>query len=214
VVLEAEAGGRKESTTKAVEQKEGPEKKFMFRESLLSIMFEIRDFQTIYNMVVASFIILTLSLIYDSYSTKGELLDMLALFEFFRGAQTVILAWLSLALTFYSIVPLMKVALRTTRWIWIPLYCLQIGTNLTVATWFARKEGLGFASVIIIMCESVRMMMKAHSYFRTKMIYLTDNPYRHFEFRGQRVVNSHLKEEEDQRGRCLNIDIREEDLFG
>lgn len=44
VVLEAEAGGRKESTTKAVEQKEGPEKKFMFRESLLSIMFEIRDF--------------------------------------------------------------------------------------------------------------------------------------------------------------------------
>lgn len=35
------------------------------------MMFEIRDFQTIYNMVVASFIILTFSLFYDSYVAKG-----------------------------------------------------------------------------------------------------------------------------------------------
>lgn len=34
-------------------------------------MFEIKDFQTLYNMVVASFIILTFSLLYDNYVKKG-----------------------------------------------------------------------------------------------------------------------------------------------
>lgn len=144
-------------------------------------------------MVVASFIILTFSLFYESYSTKGEVLDMLALFKFFRGTQTVILAWLSMTFIFYLIVPVTKIALRTKSWVWVPLYSLHLVLNLSVATWFARHEGLGFASVIIIMCEAVRMLMKAHSYFRTKLLYLTDNPYRHFEFRNQRVVNSQLK---------------------
>lgn len=144
------------------------------------MMFEIRDFQTLYNMVVASFIILTFSLFHENYSTKGELLDMFALFQFFRGAPTVILAWLSLTSIFYLIVPVTKIALRTKSWLWVPLYSLHLVTNISVATWFARSEDLGFASVIIIMCEAVRMMMKAHSYFRTKMLYLTDNPYRHF----------------------------------
>lgn len=53
------------------EHKEGPEKRFQFRESLLSIMFEIRDFQTMYNIALSSFIILTLSLFYESYTEKG-----------------------------------------------------------------------------------------------------------------------------------------------
>jgi hypothetical protein len=34
-------------------------------------MFEINDFKTIYNMMIASFIILTCSLFHDSYMQKG-----------------------------------------------------------------------------------------------------------------------------------------------
>jgi hypothetical protein len=56
-------------------EKEGPEKQFKFRESLLTIMLEIKDFKTIYNMVIASFIILTFSIIFDNYLQHGQMLD-------------------------------------------------------------------------------------------------------------------------------------------
>ncbi len=135
-------------------------------------MFEIRDFQTIYNMVVASFIILTFSLLYDSYTKKGEVLDMIGLFNFFKGPQIVITAWISLAVIFYSIILVTKIALHTTKYLWMPLYFLHICLNIGVATHFSVSKDLGFASVIIIMAESIRMVMKAHSYFRTKLLYL------------------------------------------
>lgn len=166
-------------------------------------------------MVVASFIILTFSLFYDSYISKGEFLDMIALFRFFRGGQVVCTAWLLMTLVFYAIIPVTKIALKSKSYIGIPLYCLHIATNMGIATHFASYNELGFASAIVIMAESVRMIMKAHSYFRTKLLYLTDNPYRHFEFRGIKVVNSKLKQhaEEESNHKCFYIDIKDEDIF-
>jgi sterol O-acyltransferase len=143
-------------------------------------MFEIKDFQTLYNMVVASFIILTFSLLYDGYIKKGQVLDMIALFQFFNGARTVIITWLTMSCVFFCIVLVTKLALRTSRYVWIPVYILHSTINLSIAMYFARSEDLGFASIVIIMCESVRMLMKAHSYIRTKVLYLKDNPYRDF----------------------------------
>jgi len=143
-------------------------------------MFEIRDFRTIYNMVVASFIILTFSLLYDSYIQKGEIVDMLALYTFFMGGKTVILAWILMTMVFFCIILVTKVSLITRFYIWGPLYILQITAIITIAVHFSRVEGLGFGSVIIIMAESIRMIMKGHSYLRTKLLYLTDNPYKNF----------------------------------
>lgn len=48
-------------------EKQGPEKVFQFRESLLSLMFKVKDFKTLYNMVIASFIILTFTLILSNF---------------------------------------------------------------------------------------------------------------------------------------------------
>lgn len=70
-LLSSASPTKKEVAEPYESNKEGPEKVFVFRESLLSLMFEINDFRTIYNMVVASFIILTCSLFYDSYMAKG-----------------------------------------------------------------------------------------------------------------------------------------------
>lgn len=131
-------------------------------------------------MVVASFIILTLSLFYDNYIKKGEILDMNGFFQFFRGAKTVILAWITLSVLFFCIVLVTKIALTTSRYIWLPLYGFYIVSLGSVATYFSQSDDLGFASVIIIMAEFVRMIMKAHSYFRTKLLYIKDNPYREF----------------------------------
>lgn len=115
---------------------------------------------------------------------------MIALFDFFKGAKTVILAWITLAFVFFCIIFVTKIALVTSYYVWLPLYISYIAFLTSIAVYFAKSDGLGFASVIIIMAELTRMIMKAHSYFRTKMLYITDNPYKHFEFRGIKVENT------------------------
>jgi sterol O-acyltransferase len=177
-------------------------------------MFEIKDFQTLYNMMVASFIILTFALLYDAYIEKGEFVDVIALLTFFKGAKIVIIAWLVLSCIFFSIIIVTKIALRTSKWVWMPLYIIHPIANLSVATLFATSTELGFASSIIIMCESVRMIMKAHSYFRTKMLYLSDNPYKDFEFRDVKVINTAVDSlKDDEKSKDLKINIREGDIF-
>jgi hypothetical protein len=42
------------------------------------------------------------------------------------------------------------------------------------------------------------MIMKAHSYLRTKLIYLNDNELQDFEFRGVKVINT-AREKRDER---------------
>jgi hypothetical protein len=51
------------------------------------------------------------------------------------------------------------------------------------------SNDIGFASVLIVMIEATRMVLKSHSYFRTKMLYLTDNKYKNYAFQHIRVVN-------------------------
>lgn len=43
---------------------------------------------------------------------------------------------------------------------------------------------------MIVMAEATRMIMKSHSYFRTKMLYLTDNQYKDFTLKGYRATNN------------------------
>jgi hypothetical protein len=48
---------------------------------------------------------------------------------------------------------------------------------------------MGFGSITIIMAEAIRMIMKGHSYFRTKLLYLKDNSYKDFSLRDIKFVN-------------------------
>ena len=142
-----------------------------------------------YNMVAASFIILTFSLFYDRYVSTGELVDLFSLLRFFKGAPTVMTAWVCLAINLYTILLITKLALHTSIFIWLPFYLLQLSAGFLIATHFSEVEDLGFAAVIIIMAEMVRMMMKSHSYLRNKLLYCTNNPYKDMVFRGIKVVN-------------------------
>lgn len=103
----------------------------------MSIMFEINDFRTIYNMVVASFIILTCSLFYDSYMKKGEIVDMIGLYKFFMGTRTVLVAWISLVTVFYTIVVITKIAIKYSIFIWLPLYLSHLSSIILVAVHFS-----------------------------------------------------------------------------
>lgn len=124
--------------------------------------------------------IVTFCLVYDSYVTKGSIIDAVALKEFFRGWEIVFLTWWLLAFIHFSIIVIVFVSVKSSKWVWIPLYVLHQVALLYVGIKEATTHPLGFASVFIVLCETIRMVMKSHSYFRTKMLYLTNNPYRDF----------------------------------
>jgi hypothetical protein len=106
---------------------------------------------------------------------KGELVDMLSLYMFFMGGKAVFIAWIALISIFFTIILVTKIAIKTSWYIWLPLYIGHIAAIVTVSTQFSQVEGLGFGSVIIIMAEAIRLIMKAHSYLRTKLIYLKES---------------------------------------
>lgn len=63
--------------------------------------------------------------------------------------------------------------------------------HLVTLIWFpisiVISSEMGLGSVFIVMCEGVRMLMKSHSYFRTKLLYLKENDFKDFEVQGVRV---------------------------
>ncbi len=164
---------------------------FQFRESLLELMFKIKDFRTLYNMVIASFIILTFTLVLSNYDEKGEFINHEELYSFFRGGQRVFIYWLLLTAIHFTIIPITKIGIHTqTKYVWLPLYIFHQASLLGLAIWVSENEKLGFATVMMIMSESTRMVMKSHSYFRTKMLYLTDNEYKNYDIKGYTATNN------------------------
>ena len=138
-------------------------------------------------MVVASFCILTFCLLYDNYITTGTVINMTAFVKFFRGSDTVFLNWCILVLIHFSIIPLVKIALKTKIFVWLPLYISHILCIVYFSLQVSYTANLGFASVFIIMCEGTRMFMKSHSYLRSKLLYLKNNSFKDYEVQGRKV---------------------------
>ena len=78
----------------------------------------------------------------------------------------------------FSIIPITKVAINHSKKIWLPLYIAHLIILIGFPIKIVTTEHIGFASTYILMCEGTRMLMKSHSYFRTKLLYLTDNDYK------------------------------------
>lgn len=76
---------------------------------------------------------------------------MIALFDFFKGVKTVILAWITLTVVFFCIIFVTKIALTTSCYVWLPLYVGFVSFLTYIAVYFVKSDDLGFASVIIIM---------------------------------------------------------------
>ena len=89
-------------------------------------MFEIKDFKTLYNMVIASFIILTFNLLLNNYDEKGELISHSQLTILFEGFHLVLIYWLGLAIIHFTIILITKIGLHyPNKYIWLPLYILH-----------------------------------------------------------------------------------------
>jgi hypothetical protein len=76
-------------------------------------------------MTGASLLILTFCLVYDSYVTKGSIIDVVAFKHFFRGWESVFITWWLLAFVHYSVILLVFIAVKTSSKIWMPLYILH-----------------------------------------------------------------------------------------
>ena len=141
-------------------------------------------------------------------------MDKISMMACFNGIKTLLLNEIMLGFSFFSSILVVKVGLRVNRYIWIPVYICQMTTTMCIGTHFARSDDLGFASVIIIMAEAVRIIMKSHSYVRTKLLYLKDNHYKDYEFRGIKVINCKIEEKEEvDSKRLLKINITNGDVF-
>lgn len=153
------------------------------RESLLSRLMEINDYKTIYNMVAASFIPLTILIVIDNYNKYGELLDIATFYKCFDGMDKVFVCWWVLSIINFTVVPLVHytVTLELSKAIWIPLYVMHQLLFLCLPSMCVEKFKPGFGACMIIMIEGARMMMKSHSYFRNKLLYCTDNKYKSFQ---------------------------------
>lgn len=81
---------------------------------------------------------------------------------------------------------------------------------------------------MILMAEATRMVMKSHSYFRTKMLYLTDNEYKHYNIKGYTVTNNKIdkvdipaspsikalrQQQKDEASKSIYIDVENCDIF-
>ena len=124
-------------------------------------------------MMAASLLILTFTLCYDNYVSKGNLIDMVAFMDFFRGWERIFLTWWLLTFVHFSIILILFVALKSSAIVWIPLYFLHQFALINIGIRSVVNQPLGFATIFIGLCETIRMVMKSHSYFRTKMLYLT-----------------------------------------
>ena len=89
-------------------------------------MLELKDFKTLYNMVIASFIILTFNLLLNNYDEKGELINHSELYYLFEGLHTVVVYWLGLAVIHFTIILITKIAVKhSKKYVWIPLYIMH-----------------------------------------------------------------------------------------
>lgn len=133
-------------------------------------------------MVAASFIPLTIMLIMDNVNHTGSLLDLATLKNYFDKFDKGFICWWFLACFNYLVILIVYGVIKNkwSRCFWVTIYAIYQITLLSISTIFVEKFQPGFATCLVIMIEGARMMMKAHSYLRNKLLYCTDNEFKNF----------------------------------
>lgn len=102
--------------------------------------------------MLASFLILTFSLSYDAYTTKGSLIDIVAFNHFFRGWEKIFLTWWLIAVIHFTIIILTFIALKTSPKVYIPLYIIHQLFLINTGIKAVINQNLGFATIFIGLC--------------------------------------------------------------
>jgi hypothetical protein len=81
-------------------------------------------------MVIASFIILTFSIIFDNYLQYGQMLDFYELGKMFQGGKSVLFTWIIITIIHFTIILVTKFALKTSIVLWLPVYFAHLASIL------------------------------------------------------------------------------------
>lgn len=152
-----------------VEAKKG--KVFLPRESKLTDMFQLPEFQTIYNIFIVVLVILSLQTLYEDVSTHSlsKALNFELMTWSFGQVGTTSTIWTLMFLQTLIVFPLFRLwAFRRlgTHPIYLILYiCYQVFLLVWPCA-AALHYHLPPASGLIVGCEQMRLMMKIHSFVR------------------------------------------------
>ncbi|TPX44434.1 hypothetical protein SeMB42_g02761 [Synchytrium endobioticum] len=147
----------------------GSGKVFYSRESRLTELLLIKDFQTIYNIFVSVLPLLFISICADEYYQTGTPINFAVLTSAFAKIDVVWVSWIIL-FSYAMIGYRWKYAYKVMPlWLMISLYVLYQAGFALFAGWVTLRYQLPTASGMIVMCEQSRMSMKLHSYFRAYM---------------------------------------------
>nr|CAI5828471.1 unnamed protein product [Callosobruchus analis] len=160
-----------------------PEKKFEIRNSLLTDMIETNPhIKTIYNIFVALLITLFVNTIaHDYLRTKEIKFGFHLIYKGFRKVHISLITWLgTLALVFavfflFQVWAKVRIKLppkskKIRLWdnFWLTCLAVYYIGSFRVPSKIVVSNSLPAASAAIILLEQVRLLMKVHSFVRTK----------------------------------------------
>eukprot|EP00048_Salpingoeca_helianthica_P022771 m.20276 g.20276 ORF g.20276 m.20276 type:complete len:565 (-) comp7784_c0_seq1:74-1768(-) len=149
------------------------QKKFVARESKLTEMFQLQEFQTIYNIFVVVLIILSLQTLYDDLFAHSHSLAKALNFELmtwaFGQVGTTSTIWCLMFLQTLAIYPLFRAWTFNrlgSSYFYSFLYLLYQVILLVWPPLLVLHYHLPPASGLIVGCEQLRLIMKSHSFVR------------------------------------------------
>ncbi|XP_049951169.1 sterol O-acyltransferase 2-like [Schistocerca serialis cubense] len=160
-----------------------PEKQFLARESLLTILMRVKHLHTVYNMFVAVLLMLFLhTAVYDLVADGQLKLGFSTIFWNFGGLHIVMATWASMQLAVFALF------IAFCHWasfrVSLPIsgFQRQLLDNSALIVLIAFKVGflvlpvhviqynqLPPISAMILLCEQMRMIMKSYAFLRSQV---------------------------------------------
>ena len=144
-------------------------KTFVPRESRLTVLLQIQDFVTVYNIFVSILPILGLTMVLQNYAEKGNFIDFSLMIFTFGKPHLTFLGW-TILLGATLVGYFWKFAYKALPFpVLVALYVTYQSCLALFAGYYTLFNQLPPASALIIMCEQTRLSMKIHSFFRTHL---------------------------------------------
>lgn len=146
-------------------------KVFVARESKLTEMFKLQEFQTIYNIFLAILVILSLQTLYDDFFTHSlaKALNFELMTWAFGQVGVTSTIWMLMFIQTLLIFPLFRFWAFSRLGSNLFYLFLYLAYQVFMLVWpplLVLKYHLPPASGLIVGCEQLRMIMKTHSFVR------------------------------------------------
>lgn len=160
-----------------------PEKEFIPRESLLTNLFEINHMQTVYNIFIATMMVLCINSVVEEWVVRGNVnLNFDLIYWAFDDFRTVLMVWVGIMImTCLAVYPGFyfwshhRLTLGSRRKIllwdlfWLTAYATYFSLIIYIPLMELVRHKLPPASAVTLLMEQVRFLMKTHAFVRSNV---------------------------------------------